>query len=736
MGFNLDLTNIEVFKPLTAEEVRKKIVGARLKQFLRSIYGSAISFEGPNARIGDITTGERGSSVAICMDGEKAGTFMDHNAGGSVGRGDVFDIWRSRYGGSFEDALKGINDWAGGTPTRRVRDMNEAQHRRADTKRQHKKEFQTSYVYTDERGNELFTVKRFGLVYGDTNEPVLNSKGKQKKDFRVSSADGNQYPAGMELRPLYKLPEISSAGSSLVVVCEGEKAADALRALGYVATTMPGGSAAVNKCDWSSLASRDIIIWPDNDSAGLRCAEAISEAVGSISKSVMILPPYQSADGADAADMVADGMDVSEYINSSANLRTDWVDDAVGKLNIISPSDIEFTARDWVSEGALLSGAITLFAAPPGTGKTAWSMQLAATFSQGDPFSGTRPVKAGRVLMINAEEPLSEMARRLRAACQGHGYNFDQVSKSVQFISGYDNPLVLTKTSRESRAEIITDIRADAIAAYAKANNVDLVIMDPVSEFGVGEENDNNAQKQFYQVMRKMAADGEFALLAFAHTPKATGWAARGDMNMVRGAGSAVGVARFVFTMLRLPKDEAEEYGIDQSEAWRYTVLDLAKGNMIKGDHDGIWQKKNSIDLITPDGEIESMPHMVDVEIKESEPESEQSSDAKHFAERETIIDCLKLWAGSGIVDAPYKAMVDSVYSACLNKFQKITKAKVKALLDQLRPKAIGQGIGYPLDKGFVVFYSVKNGTSGPIVQVSTNPPEDIHMEYRRSWPF
>jgi hypothetical protein len=157
---------------------------------------------------------------------------------------------------------------------------------------------------------------------------------------------------------------------------------------------------------------------------------------------------------------------------------------------------------------------------------------------------------------------------------------------------------------------------------------------------------------------------------------------------------------------------------------------------MIKGDHDGIWQKKNSIDLVTPDGEIESMPHMVDVEIKEPEPESEQSSDAKQFAERETIIECLKLWAGSGIVDAPYKAMVDSVYSACLNKFQKITKAKVKALLDQLRPKAIGQGIGYPLDKGFVVFYSVKNGTSGPIVQVSTNPPEDIHMEYRRSWPF
>ena len=51
-------------------------------------------------------------------------------------------------------------------------------------------------------------------------------------------------------------------------VTEGEKAADAIRELGLVATTSAGGSSAAAKTDWSPLAGKTVVVCPDNDEPG------------------------------------------------------------------------------------------------------------------------------------------------------------------------------------------------------------------------------------------------------------------------------------------------------------------------------------------------------------------------------------------------------------------------------------------------------------------------------------
>lgn len=738
----LDLTSAiqEARKPLDASEVREMLKGSRLKQFLTNIYGNAVRFDGPNARLGDITMGERGGSVAICLTGDKAGTFFDHNPGASVTEGDVFDIWRLRYGGDFRDALEGINDWVGGTQSARITRKNKEQHKAAAKQRQEKKEFQVKYDYTDDKGNILFVVRRFGLVYGDTGEPVLNSKGKQRKDFRVQSADGHSYPKDMELRPLYRLTDwVNDKTDAEIYVCEGEKAADALAAIGLYATTMPGGSSAVLKADWSPLKGREVIIWPDNDAAGLKAAALISEVLSPITDRVRVLPPYDGEEGADAHDFLEAGEDIEQFMRLSPDLQDKWNDEAIESLNIKAPNEITLSAREWVSDGALIRGAITLFAAPPGTGKTAWSMQLAATYASGAPFAGTQPTQAGKVLIINAEEPLDEMARRFRAACQGYEYDVDELSERVKFISGYDNPLVITRQSAQSR-EIITDAKTDAIAKYCKENDISLVIMDPIAEFGHGEENDNNAQKQFFQALRKMAADGHFALLAFAHTPKATSWASRGNMNMVRGAGSVVGVARFVFTMLKLPKDEAESYGIEESEAWRYTALDLAKGNMIKGDHDGIWQKKESIDLVTADGEVEDMPFMVEVQMQEPEHESaDVKRDRKQIAHQSVFISELFNHIGR-VREATLSNTNEAIVSQAKNLGVKgMGSSVVRGFMAQIKPERLGDCYRYS-DEGMSFYIACVDLTRAgkPVCKLyadKTMVPDGFHYQ-DKAWPF
>ena len=66
--------------------------------------------------------------------------------------------------------------------------------------------------------------------------------------------------------PLYRRDGIAS--SDTVVVVEGEKCADVLAQIGIAGTTSPFGAGKGEHCDWTALAGKDVILWPDNDAPG------------------------------------------------------------------------------------------------------------------------------------------------------------------------------------------------------------------------------------------------------------------------------------------------------------------------------------------------------------------------------------------------------------------------------------------------------------------------------------
>jgi len=105
-------------------------------------------------------------------------------------------------------------------------------------------------------------------------------------------------------RPLYRLREVERADR--VYVVEGEKAADALRETGLVATTSVGGARAARKTDWSPLAGKEVIILPDNDAAGTSYASQVIELLSGIKGwlCVRLLKLPGLPDKGDAADYV------------------------------------------------------------------------------------------------------------------------------------------------------------------------------------------------------------------------------------------------------------------------------------------------------------------------------------------------------------------------------------------------------------------------------------------------
>ncbi len=79
-------------------------------------------------------------------------------------------------------------------------------------------------------------------------------------------------------RPLYRLDKLHSNVDASVVVCEGEKAADAAALLfpDAVCTTMLNGAQSPHKTDWRPLAGRTVWLWPDNDETGQACMAKVA----------------------------------------------------------------------------------------------------------------------------------------------------------------------------------------------------------------------------------------------------------------------------------------------------------------------------------------------------------------------------------------------------------------------------------------------------------------------------
>jgi hypothetical protein len=112
----------------------------------------------------------------------------------------------------------------------------------------------------------------------------------------------------------YNLPGMLDRTDAKILVCEGEKSADAAQRLfpDYVTTASAGGAMAGDKTDWKALAGRHVLIWPDNDPAGEKFALTVAElalAAGAVSVAIVQVPKEWS-EGWDLAEAFPEGITI------------------------------------------------------------------------------------------------------------------------------------------------------------------------------------------------------------------------------------------------------------------------------------------------------------------------------------------------------------------------------------------------------------------------------------------
>lgn len=129
------------------------------------------------------------------------------------------------------------------------------------------------WTYRDETGQVLFYVNRF-------------NQGDGRKEIRPLSYCHNEEAGVSDWRwqgpnkpwPLYAMDKIAARPEAVVIVCEGEKAADAAQSLfpDPVATTPHNGAKSPHFTDWEPMKGRTVWVWPDNDKPGAEFAEKVA----------------------------------------------------------------------------------------------------------------------------------------------------------------------------------------------------------------------------------------------------------------------------------------------------------------------------------------------------------------------------------------------------------------------------------------------------------------------------
>jgi putative DNA primase/helicase len=212
------------------------------------------------------------------------------------------------------------------------------------------------WCYRDADGSVLFHVLRFDKADGDKEFlPLTLWRHAQGLSWRWKSVSAP--------RPLYNLDKLAERPDAPVVVCEGEKSAEAAARIfpKSVSTTSPGGANAADKADWSALRERKVLIWPDADKPGLGYAEKVVAMLAALDCDVSIIDAdalARTAPGGGTRELSKDGWDAFDAIH-------DWADMAElrrAAVGCAKPFDATEGAPAYISFGKFKMDADGLYA--------------------------------------------------------------------------------------------------------------------------------------------------------------------------------------------------------------------------------------------------------------------------------------------------------------------------------------------------------------------------------------
>lgn len=500
--------------------------------------------------------GEAGSSLKVCIDGQRAGLWSDFAT--SQG-GDLLDLWKAARNLDFITALKQARDYLG------VRDDANDRAFRTPAKKTYAKPvldaieplqatWTVNEYLTKKRKILPETLKRYRVQQiASANHgpacvfPIYEPTGKtidMVKYLAIKRGEGGKkfIWATPDSRPhLFGWQAIDNNARE-VVITEGEIDAMTVSDWGYPALSVPSG---VKNMEWiehdfDALARFDrIYLLTDNDAPGTECAEVIAKRLGRERCFRAILGGYKDANealasnvftGPDFEDALAQAktLDPAELRNAGEYADALWEE--------FEPSNVETlgTETPWDIEWKIRPGEVTIWTGWSGHGKSHVLMQvMLADSTQGQ-----------RCLVASFEMPVSQSIRQLAMMSIGRRpRDRAESNQACAWLAGsfwfYD--ALGVKPWREFMPAFEYAVRRYGITR---------IVVDSLLRVGIAED-DYEGQKEFVGVIVAFAAKHNVHIHLVCHARKQDDESkAPGKMD-IRGSASITDLVHNGFSVWR-----------------------------------------------------------------------------------------------------------------------------------------------------------------------------------------
>ena len=324
-----------------------------------------------------------------------------------------------------------------------------------------------TYDYTDAQGELLFQVCRY--------EP---------KDFRQRHKVNGKWVWNIKgIQPvLYHLSEVLKAKE--VLVTEGEKDVDNLRAIGFTATTCPMGVKKWRPEYSECLKVKHVVLIPDNDNEGKEHMALVGVSLNGTSASLKLLELPGLPSKGDVSDWIAGFADKTEAAEKLAVMienakpytppKKATIEDAV--LDSLDFKTLDLPEKKVLLHPWLSEQAIILISGWRGTGKTWAALGILDAITTGQAFGPWQAGDPVSCLFLDGEMPVQDVRARLNNI----DHEIDQKAPLYVYSDSYANQLGLP------RAHLASETWRTTMKRILMTRHVKLWVIDNLASLATG----------------------------------------------------------------------------------------------------------------------------------------------------------------------------------------------------------------------------------------------------------
>lgn len=187
---------------------------------------------------------------------------------------------------------------------------------------------------------------------------------------------------------------------------------------------------------------------------------------------------------------------------------------------------VEPPPPEWVLQGLVPAGHVTLLAAHGGTGKSMLALMLVVAVALGLPLFGM-PTRKGKACFYSGEDGAALLRYRLRLVCRCMGVTVEDLDGRLFILDATDHdPTLFAEVATAGRREGVATATFERLREFLAAEGVSLLVVDNASDAFDANEIDRARVRGFMRALARIARERNAGVLLLAHVDKGT---SRGD---------------------------------------------------------------------------------------------------------------------------------------------------------------------------------------------------------------